>query len=102
MTAKLNSEIKSTDTPWLVLSKAIPQAQLRLFCFPYAGGNAQVYRTWANSLPRTVEVCAVEIPGRGRRLREPAHHQLSSLVEDLYPLPRKNTPSKFAILLSKI
>jgi len=69
--------------PWLVGSNMSRHARLRLFCFPYAGGGAQTYRTWPHNLPDTVEVCAVELPGRGRRLREPPYYQLSSMVSDL-------------------
>jgi len=41
---------------------------LRLFCFPYAGGGAWIFHAWPNGLPRSVELCAVELPGRGRRM----------------------------------
>lgn len=82
MVTTFNSQRGKSDSPWLVTPAPNPQAPLRLFCFPYAGGSAQIYRTWANSLPVTVEVCAVEIPGRGRRLREKAHENLLTLVAD--------------------
>ena len=52
-----------------------PSAQgaprLRLVCFPFAGGTAALYRRWRDALPATVEVCAVELPGRGLRIGEP-------------------------------
>lgn len=70
-------------TPWLVGSGTNPDAQLRLFCFPYAGGNALIYRHWAGNLPASVEVCPVQLPGRGNRLREPSFTRLVDLVEAL-------------------
>ncbi len=41
-----------------------------MFCFPYAGGGASVYRGWGASLPADVEVCPVQLPGRESRMRE--------------------------------
>lgn len=54
---------------------------MRLFCLPYAGGGAMTYRRWADSLSPSVEVCAVELPGRGMRLREKPFTRLDALVE---------------------
>ena len=65
---------------WLSQFKANPAARIRLFCFPYAGGGALTYRNWAENLPPTVEVCPVDLPGRGRRLREAAFTSLRDLV----------------------
>src|SRR5262245_59769309 len=42
-----------------------------MFCFPYAGGGASIYRGWGASLPADVEVCPVQLPGRESRMREP-------------------------------
>lgn len=56
---------------------------LRLFCFPYAGSGASIFRAWANRLPGDVEVCAIQLPGRESRAAEPAHKRLVALVPDL-------------------
>jgi medium-chain acyl-[acyl-carrier-protein] hydrolase len=71
----------STSTPWIAHGKPNPYADLRLFCFPYAGGSALVYRQWQNVLPATIEVCPVQLPGRGARLHEPLFTSLGPLVE---------------------
>ncbi len=68
---------------WIAGRKPNPQARLRLFCFPYAGGAASVFRTWSDGLPTDVEVCPVQLPGRGTRLMEPPFSRLSLLVEAL-------------------
>lgn len=70
------------DTKWLVFREPDAQADLRLFCFPYAGGNAHIYRGWQDDLsPDHVQVCAVEIPGRGRQRRRPPFATLEPLVD---------------------
>jgi surfactin synthase thioesterase subunit len=55
---------------WLAYREVNPRARLRMFCFPYAGGGASIYRGWAASLPGDLEVCPVQPPGREGRLRE--------------------------------
>jgi len=60
-----------------------PQALLRLFCFPYAGGGASIFRTWSNNLPSEVEVCPIQLPGRENRLQEPPFNRLAPLVHVL-------------------
>lgn len=67
-------------SPWFTCPKPDPNARLRLFCFPYAGGGAAIYRGWENYLPSGVEVYAVQPPGRGNRFREPALATMDALV----------------------
>ncbi|MGI0495086.1 thioesterase II family protein [Alkalinema pantanalense CENA528] len=73
----------STANPWLTCPKPKPQAHLRLFCLPYAGGSALNFRSWINDLPPTIELCPIELPGRGLRLPEPAFDRLEPLVQVL-------------------
>jgi len=56
---------------------------MRLFCFPFAGGNALTYRMWGDLLPRWLDVCPVELPGRGSRLREAPFTDIAMLVPTL-------------------
>ena len=58
-----------------------PAARLRLFCLPYAGGGSSIYSRWQGDFPEDVEVCAVELPGRRARLREPPIRRAAPLVE---------------------
>ena len=69
--------------PWLTTRALNPQARLRLFCFPYAGGNAAIFRKWQDAFPPStgVEICPVQLPGRGSRIHEPPFSELSPLVE---------------------
>src|SRR5688500_18999780 len=69
---------------WLRPFVSKPFARLRLYCFPYAGGDAlTIYRKWPQILPATVEVCPVQIPGRGTRLLESPLTNLMAIVESI-------------------
>src|SRR5215208_1692201 len=70
-------------TDWLTVLKPQREATLRLFCFPYAGGGSTIFRQWAPYLPETIELYAVQFPGRESRMREPALTDLCTLVEEL-------------------
>lgn len=69
--------------PWILRRAPNAQARLRLFCFPYAGGGASIFRAWQQSLPPEVDVCPVQLPGRESRLGEPAFDRLAPLVRTL-------------------
>lgn len=71
---------------WFQISKPNPHARLRLFCLPYAGGAASIYRTWPQYLPAEIEVCAVQLPGRENRIRERPFTDAAALVQALMPV----------------
>lgn len=60
----------SPTSPWFPYSKFSSSARVRLFCIPYAGGSATVYRPLMDRMPSDIEVCPVELPGRATRIRE--------------------------------
>lgn len=70
---------------WVRFPRSNLQAKLRLFCFPYAGGGAVNFCKWPLGLPNAVEVCPVELPGRGIRVRELPFTGLSPLVQAIAP-----------------
>ena len=67
----------------------------RLVCFPYAGGSAHVFTTWLPLLAPGVGLHAVQLPGRGRRMREPALERadavVAGVVEAFQQLPPRPT-----------
>jgi medium-chain acyl-[acyl-carrier-protein] hydrolase len=68
---------------WLAYRTINPRARMRMFCFPYAGGGASVYRTWGAALPADLEVCPVQIPGRESRMREKPYDHVAPMVDVL-------------------
>ncbi|PSB57477.1 thioesterase II family protein [Chamaesiphon polymorphus] len=73
----------SRITGWVKLLQPNPQAKIRLFCLPYAGGWSQIYRPWVDRLSPEIELYAIELPGRGPRLSEAPITDLSLLVEQI-------------------
>jgi surfactin synthase thioesterase subunit len=68
-----------SSNKWIFFPKPNPAAALRLFCFHYAGGSAQAFYDWPASLPPSVEMGAIQLPGRGHRLGEPHVRRLLPL-----------------------
>jgi medium-chain acyl-[acyl-carrier-protein] hydrolase len=83
MSAMINpsKEGSQAATPWLPKVRPKAGTEIRLFCFPYAGGATHTYRNWQSLLPPEIEVCPVELPGRGTRVDEPPETRLTRLVE---------------------
>lgn len=75
--------MKNSKPSCIAYRTARPQACLRFFCFPYAGGGANIFRTWAKNLPETIELCPVQLPGRETRAMEPAYSRIEPLIEKL-------------------
>jgi medium-chain acyl-[acyl-carrier-protein] hydrolase len=69
-----------TKSQWLSLRRTNANASVRLFCFPYAGGNESAFRHWQQNLPESIEVLPVQLPGRGGRMKEPPYSELQPLV----------------------
>jgi medium-chain acyl-[acyl-carrier-protein] hydrolase len=82
---------------WVVRRPCDAPPRLRLFCFPYAGGGAQIYRQWADALPEDIEVCAIQLPGRERRHAERPVRGISSATDALYGALRSYLDLPFAL-----
>jgi surfactin synthase thioesterase subunit len=72
-----------TVDAWFLCFRRRPEAKLRLLAFPYAGGGASIFRTWGDALPPSVEVMAVQPPGRETRINESPYQDLGRLVASL-------------------
>lgn len=85
-------------SPWVWLPHPRPGAELRLLCFPHAGGDASSFSGLAAALPPDIEVWAVRLPGRGGRLTEPLPADLDSLVRRLTAALRPELTRPYALL----
>ncbi|GAA2895616.1 alpha/beta fold hydrolase [Streptosporangium fragile] len=75
---------------WLRCPGPRPGAAVRLVCFAHAGGSATAYREWPALLPASVELHAVQLPGRADRFTEPLVDDMdvlaASVAEAMLPL----------------
>ncbi|HTK10956.1 MAG TPA: thioesterase domain-containing protein [Ktedonobacteraceae bacterium] len=78
----------NTSPLWFAYRRPRPYARLRLFCLPYAGGSASIYRQWPELLPPQIDVWPLQLPGRENRLQEPAIHQMSEMIAMLVSVMR--------------
>ena len=92
----MNQTFVPAASAWLRFRQSNPAASLRLFCFPYAGGSASVYRNWTD-LPPEIEVCPVQLPGRDERFREPAFTRGDALCDALVVALADHLDRPFAI-----
>jgi medium-chain acyl-[acyl-carrier-protein] hydrolase len=69
----------------------------RLFCFPYAGGSAQIFRKWQRYFSPDVALCLAHLPGRAMRIGEPPFTRLKPLVRVLAEaiIPQLQLPFAF-------
>lgn len=72
-------------TDWVRRYSRREGARLRLFGFPHAGGSAALFARWADMLPKSLDFCAVELPGHGARLGKPCFTQVAPLLDALMP-----------------
>lgn len=58
-------------------------AKIKLLCFPYAGGTASIYNSWASHFSENVELQPVELKGRGKRIKETHYFSIDELINDV-------------------
>ncbi len=58
--------------------------KIKLFCFPYAGGSSAIFNNWKEHLSDFVELRAIELAGRGRRIGEPMYQTTEEGIADVF------------------
>lgn len=84
-------------TRWCDVRAGGSHAPVRLFCFPYAGGDGRGFRNWHGRLERVADVCAVRLPGRGTRLGEPPYTDARAAVDAMVPAIERLIDRPFAL-----
>ncbi len=85
-------------TPWILKESHHNDAQIRLFCFPYSGGGASIWRGWHEALAPYINVVSVQLPGRENRIKEPPAQSFDELLGPLQSLIQGYTDIPFALL----
>ncbi|OEE65941.1 hypothetical protein A1OO_09025 [Enterovibrio norvegicus FF-33] len=89
---------KMKNSDWFVIPAPNAQAKMRLFCFPYAGGNAATFQAWTQVLPTFVELVIVQPPGRASRLLEPAINNMHEMTTELLKFSKDITSLPYVLL----
>jgi surfactin synthase thioesterase subunit len=82
---------------WFVFPKPRPRAELRLLCFPYAGGSAISFNSWAAKISEHIEVGIVQLPGRENRSHEPFIKSVGALIPEIGAALRRLDARPFAL-----
>lgn len=82
---------------WLVPLLQNKNPALRLFCFPYAGGGASVFRNWKKFLSKDFEAYALQAPGRETRFSEMPISDMNALVKQTVDAIRPLTDRPFVL-----
>jgi surfactin synthase thioesterase subunit len=77
------------------LREPSPDSPARLFCLPYSGCGASMYRQWPRFLG-DIEVIPVQPPGRENRLGEAPYETYEALADDFAEVLRPYTNRPFA------
>jgi medium-chain acyl-[acyl-carrier-protein] hydrolase len=77
--------IPSFTSEWVVSLVGSRAAKHRVICFPNAGGSATAFKLWAKQIPPEIELFAVQLPGRQKRVWESPLRDLQTVVQALVP-----------------
>jgi surfactin synthase thioesterase subunit len=58
--------------------------KINLICLPYAGGSVSSLCTYLNSLNENINLCLIELPGRGKRMNEKLLDNIDMLLENIF------------------
>ncbi|CDH26808.1 thioesterase II family protein [Xenorhabdus bovienii] len=76
--------LSTAASPWFRILKTCATPTSRLFCFPYAGGSAAVFRDWPSYFTEDIELIGVQYPGRAERYNEALIADCNLMVDALY------------------
>lgn len=73
------------NSKWISNHYIPAKAKIRLLCFPFGGGGASTYLSWARHLKPEIEIVPVQLPGRETRLDETSIDKISKLISGMLP-----------------
>lgn len=82
---------------WILKQKNKLETDYKLFCIPYAGGGATVFRDWQKYLGDEICVCPVQLPGRENRMGEPLVSDIHMLADMIYEGIKDEIGERFSV-----
>ncbi len=64
-------------------NSSVPR-KINLFCFPFAGGSFYSYKEFEKYIPDYINMIGIDLPGHGRRMREPLLKDVHEMAEDIF------------------
>lgn len=77
-------ETDTCDTPWVRRYRPTPEGGVRLLCFPHAGGSASFFFPFSKVLPESMEMLAVQYPGRQDRRAERCVESITEMADEIF------------------
>ncbi|PHM67907.1 thioesterase II family protein [Xenorhabdus sp. KJ12.1] len=71
-------------SPYFINLSQVFNPEIRIFCFPYAGGSNSTFVPFARKIKENVEFLVSQPPGKGARFKEKPYDNMQNLVEDIY------------------
>ncbi|MFJ5309712.1 thioesterase II family protein [Streptomyces sp. NPDC088350] len=71
------------DSLWIRRYHPRPHSDVRLVCLPHAGGSASFFYPVATAMPASVDVLALQYPGRQDRRTEPCLTSVSEIADQV-------------------
>lgn len=72
--------------------------KIKLFCLPYGGGSAVIFKDWKKYIHPSIELHAIELTGRGSRYGTPFYKSMDEAVSDICNMISKDVDScRYAI-----
>ena len=70
---------------------------IRVFAFPFSGGNSFSFRKLNSYLDKNIELIPIDYPGHGARIKEVLLDNITNMVEDIYARQRDLLRGQFAL-----
>ncbi|MDM8559406.1 thioesterase domain-containing protein [Candidatus Parabeggiatoa sp. HSG14] len=65
-----------------MMNRLLDKQKITLYCLPFAGGNALSYRNFKTHITDIVDIKPLDLPGRGKRIKEPLLTNLEAIADD--------------------
>ncbi len=64
----------------------------KLYCIPYSGATASTYAGWKDYVSDSLELCPVELAGRGCRFKDSFYPGFDVAVKDIFNIIHESSP----------
>ena len=71
---------------------------IKLFCLPHAGGSSVSFQRWKSKVNPLINVCPIELKGRGIRSNEAFYQNFEEAIDDIYNVLVSSIDGPYAIL----